>query len=451
MDSSDKKNGGSAPRVLLVAPTALDSAGCPIKQRRLHLPGLTLPQLAAATPADVDLRLVAETVEPIPYGERWDLVALTGMGSGLVRAWQIADRFRAGGTPVVIGGIAASLGDPELTLAHADSLVIGEADELWPRLLDDFRAGRIRRIYRMETPPPIDALATPRYELMNRRTLGRWRPVQATRGCPHRCRYCSVSAFCRQRYRKRPVERVIADIRAAKRHGTRYITFMDDNIGVDWDYCADLWKAMIPENVIWMSQCSLRIGEQPELLALARRSGCRMLSVGVESLDPDSLASVGKDWNDPARYLDGIEAMRRNGIDVSTEIMLGLDHDDHTVFERTYRFLMAAAISVPRIHILTPVPGTPLFDEFRSEGRLLSDDYSRYSGGQVVFQPAKMTADFLQKAYWTLYERLFSWSAILQRTGRNRAGLDGYMRALVVATNLHYRRHIARRIVPGIV
>jgi radical SAM superfamily enzyme YgiQ (UPF0313 family) len=417
----------------------------------MHLPGLTLPMLAALTPDEFDIRLIFETVEDIPYDEHWDLVGLTSMGSGLVRAWQIADEFRARGISVVIGGIAASLGDPEASLAHADALVIGEAEETWPRLLQDLLAGRLAKVYAMERPPSIENLPRPRYDLMQRRCFGRWRPVQATRGCPHRCTYCSVNAFFHHRYRKRPIDQLVEDVRAAKRYSTRYIAFMDDNIGVDWDYCARLWEALIPENIIWMSQCSLKIAEQPELLALAYRSGCRMLSVGIESTSVESLASVDKSWNHPENYLRAINSMRDHGIDVSTEIMVGLDGDDLSVFERTYAFLMEAAISVPRVHILTPVPGTPLYRDLESQGRLLSRDFSRYSGGQVVFRPSHIEPETLQQAYWDLYRQLFSWRAILHRTALNRARLNAYMRALVIGTNVHYRRQIGKKIVPGIV
>jgi radical SAM superfamily enzyme YgiQ (UPF0313 family) len=438
-------------RVLLVAPTALDYCGRPIKQRRLHLPGLTLPMLAAVTPADIDLRLVSETTEDIPFDEPWDLVGLTGMGSGIGRAWQIADAFRQRGRPVVIGGIAATLGDPAWTLAHADAVVCGEAEEIWPRVVADAAANRLQPVYRMAHPPPIDALPVPRYDLMNRWRLGLWRPVQATRGCPYPCRFCSVAAFSGRRYRKRPVDQVIRDVRAAKRSMSRYITFIDDNIGVDWDYCAELWEALIPERIIWMSQCSLHIADHPDLLALAYRSGCRLLSFGIESTNPASLEMIDKEWNRPDRYRDAVRAIRAQGIDVSTEMIIGLDADDASVFERTYRFLMDSAISVPRIHILTPVPGTPLFAQLQAEGRILSTDFSRYSGGQVVFRPRQLDAGELQAGYWKLYEQLFTWPAIWHRAVRNRAGLGAYMRGVVLAVNLHYRGHVRRRINPGIV
>ncbi|MGH7520079.1 MAG: B12-binding domain-containing radical SAM protein, partial [Gemmatimonadales bacterium] len=231
-------------RVLLVSPTALDSRGRPIKQRKVHLPGLTLPMLAAVTPPDVDLHLCCETAETIPFEEPWDLVGLTGMGSGIVRAWQIADEFKKRGATVVIGGIAASLADPDWSLAHADAVVLGEAEEVWPTVLSDAAAGRLRPIYRMPREPPIDQLPLPRYDLMKPSVYGAWRPVQATRGCPFTCTFCSITAFFQQHYRKRPIDQVVRDVRAAKATGTRYIAFIDDNIGVDWDYSAKLWAAL---------------------------------------------------------------------------------------------------------------------------------------------------------------------------------------------------------------
>src|SRR5262249_4106407 len=160
-----------------------------------------------------------------------------------VRAWQIADEFRKRGRKVVIGGIAASLAKPEWTLAHADSVVIGEAEETWPEVLRDARAGRLPPVYRSPQPPVIKTLPLPGYDLMRSGKFGWWSPVQATRGCPFTCTFCSVTAFFHQGYRKRPVAQVLRDVREAKRlRRSPYITFIDDNIGVDWDYCHELWK-----------------------------------------------------------------------------------------------------------------------------------------------------------------------------------------------------------------
>jgi radical SAM superfamily enzyme YgiQ (UPF0313 family) len=437
-------------RILLIAPTALDFHGRPVTQRRLHLPGLSLPALAAVTPPDHILRIVYETIEAIPYHEKWDLVGLTGMGSGIVRAWQIADRFRERGIRVVIGGIAASLLPPGWTLAHADILVIGEAEELWPRVLDDILRGMERPIYRMVRPPNVDVLPLPRYDLMNRSRMGFWRPVQATRGCPFQCRFCSVTAFFGGTYRKRPVRQVIENVRAAKKFGSHYIAFIDDNIAVDFDYCRELWEALIPEKIIWMSQCSLHITEHPDLMRLAHKSGCRMLSIGIESTAEESLWQIDKSWNRPARYSESITTLRSFGIEVSTEMIIGLDGDDTSVFRRTLDFIMANRIAVPRVHIITPVPGTPLFDQLRRDGRILSFDISNYTGGKSVFKPKAMSPEELQEGYWDLYANLFSWRSIVHRIVPNPARLGLYMRAVVWAANLKYKWHICRRISPGI-
>ncbi|HEU4335036.1 MAG TPA: radical SAM protein [Candidatus Eisenbacteria bacterium] len=441
----------SRPRVLLIGPTALDGAGRPIKQRKLYLPGLTLPMLAAAAPPHVDVRLCFESVHEIPYEEPWDLVALTGMGSGIVGAWRIADRFRARGVPVVIGGIAASLAPAEWTLAHADALVIGEAEEIWAGVVADAVAGRLQSTYRAERVPPIDSLPEPRYDLLDRARLGWWRPVQATRGCPYSCSYCSVTAFHTSGYRIRPVEQVVRDVRLAKRTGTRHIAFIDDNIAVDWDYCRRLWEALIPEKIVWMSQSSLQIAERPDMLALARRSGCRLLSFGIESTSEASLASVGKQWNRPGRYRDAVRAVRAHGIDVSTEMIVGFDGDDATVFERTLRFILDNEISVPRVHILTPIPGTPLFEQLERDGRILHRDFSRYTGGRAVFRPSGIEPDELERGFWEMYARLFTWRSIWKRVRRNPAALGPRMRAFVAGVNLHYRNHLAHGITPGIV
>jgi radical SAM superfamily enzyme YgiQ (UPF0313 family) len=438
-------------KILLVAPTALDSQGRPIKQRRLHLPGLTLPMLAAATPPGADIRLVSETVEDVPFDEPWDLVGLTGMGSGIVRAWHLADTFRRRGTTVVIGGIAASLGRPEWSLAHADAIVIGEAEELWPRVVADAAAGRLQSVYRSDRQPPIDALPIPRYDLMPSARHGLWRPVQATRGCPFPCTFCSVTSFFGSRYRKRPVDDVVRDVRAARRHGTRYIAFIDDNIAVDFEYCERLWTALVPERIIWMSQASLHIADRPDLLRLARRSGCRLLSFGIESTSDESLETIRKDFNRPSRYAAAIQTLRRHGIEVSTEMIIGLDCDDRSVFGKTFDFIMQNRIPVPRVHILTPVPGTPLYDAMEQDGRILTQDFSQCTGGHVTFRPKQLEPDELQSGYWRLYRELFSRRSIVARVRRNPASLGPYMRGVVWAVNLHYRSHIRHGITPGIV
>ena len=438
-------------KVLLITPTALDRHGQPIRKPRVFLPGLTLPMLAAVTPPEVEVTLHHDTIKEVPYDKHWDLVGITGMGNGIVRGWQIADEFRRRGVPVVLGGVAASLSDPELSLPHVDSIVIGEAEELWPQVVNDAAAGRLKTMYRAECRPPIESLPCPRYDLMRRGDHGFFCPVQATRGCPFHCSFCSVTSFFEGTYRKAPVEHVIRDVRAAKRRGFRYITFIDDNIGMDFDYAAQLWEALIPENITWVSQCSIQIADHPELLDLAHRSGCRLLSVGIESDNEATLEALNKKWNRPSRYTEAIARVREHGIDFSTEMIVGADGDDDRFAEKAFRFIMDHRIALPRVHILTPVPGTPMWDAMVEEGRIVSADYKLFSGSEVIYEPRDLDADALSRGFWQLSDQLFTWKSIRRRMSALPNGFGTLMRAFILGANLQYRWHVRQRISPGMV
>jgi radical SAM superfamily enzyme YgiQ (UPF0313 family) len=243
---------------------------------------------------------------------------------------------------------------------------------------------------------------------------------------------------------------VIRDIEAARRDASRYIAFIDDNMSADLDYCAELWEALIPMNIIWMTQCSIELGEHPELLRLAYRGGCRLVSIGLESTSERSLKTVGKAWNQPDRYHEMISAFRQSGIEVSTEMIVGFDSDDITALENTREFILANRIAVPRVHILTPIPGTPLFAQLERAGRIIRRDFESYTGSHAVFRPNSIDAEGLEKSYWELYERLFSWRSICRRLIPAHTSPGLYMRAVVWAANIRYRRHVKARISPGI-
>jgi radical SAM superfamily enzyme YgiQ (UPF0313 family) len=437
-------------KLLLIIPSALDSSGKPVKLKKLMLPSVTMLMLAAVTPASFRIQVIYETVEDIPFSEHWDLVGITGMGSGSVRAWQIADAFRGKGVKVVIGGIGPSISDPESTLEHADALVIGEADELWPVLLEDFRKGVMKRIYKAERPPDMATLPTPRFDLLNLKKMGFFRSIQATRGCPFTCSFCSIAAFSNGSYRKRPVDKVIEDIRAVKKSGSRYIVIVDDNLFFDLDYNRELWEALIPEKITWISSSTIHIADYPEMVNLAHRSGCCMLSIGIESLDNKNLKDVHKTWNQPDKYIKAIEVLRKNGIMVSSSMMMGLDHDTIHTFRQVFDFIMESHVPIPRIMIFTPIPGTPAFDSLEKENRIINRDFSKYTGGQVVFQPRHMTPRELQEGYWKLYTDLFTRKNIFRRMSRNIPGQNPLIIAGLFVTNFNYRRFIRNRVVPGI-
>jgi radical SAM superfamily enzyme YgiQ (UPF0313 family) len=437
-------------KLLLIVPSALDSHGQPVKLKKLLLPSITMPMLAAVTPDYVRIKIIYETIEDIPYGEKWDLVGLTGMGSGSFRAWQIADEFRARGVKVVIGGVGPSLFDPEITLKHADSIFIGEAEETWTQLLEDLKNGKLHRIYKPLKPPDMSKLPTPRYDLMNLKRMGFMRSVQCTRGCPYRCKFCSVATFSNGSYRKKPVEKVIDDVRAVKKTGSRYIVFIDDNFFYDPDYTKELWEALVPEKIIWISSSTIHIADHPDILTLAYKSGCRLLSVGIETLDNENLKEVNKTWNHPEEYTSAIETLRKHGIMVSSSMMLGLDSDHVGTFNQVFDFLMGNHIPIPRIQIFTPIPGTPIYNSLEKENRIINRDYSKYTAGNVVFQPKNMEPEELLNGYWNLYSKLFRTKNIVHRMSKNIIGQNPLIVAGLFVTNYNYQKHIHNRVVPGI-
>jgi len=437
-------------RLLLVVPSALDANGEPVKHRKLLLPSITMPMLAAVTPDFVSVTIIYETIEDIPYKGDWDLVGITGMGSGSVHAWHIADEFRKNGVKVVLGCIGPSLSDPEVSLEHADSVVIGEADEIWEQLIIDFLNGHLQKIYTQGKLSDMDKLPSPRYDLMNLGKMGFMRSAQATRGCPFACRFCSVSAFYGGNYRKRKVDMVIQDIKAAKKTGSRYVTFIDDNIFFDLNYNRELWKALIPEKIIWISSSTMHIANYPELIKLAYRSGCRLLSIGIESLDTGNVKSLHKNWNQPDSYIKAIQILRSNKIMVSASIMVGMDNDTPDTFRNIFEFVMKGHIPIPRIMIITPIPGTPFYSSLEKENRIISRDFSQYTGGKVVFIPKNMSPEELEEGYWDLYTKLFCIRNIFRRMSRNIRGQKPLIIAALFIVNFNYRSQIMKRNVPGI-
>ena len=438
--------------ILLITPTALDSNGKPIKRSKLLIPAITMAVIAAVTPNNSNIKLIYETVEKIPFDDVWDIIGITGMGSGTVRAWQIADEFKKRGSKavIVLGGIGPSLLDPDISLKHVDTIVIGEAEKIWPELIKDFEKGELKRIYIMDSPPQINDIPTPRYDLINTKKIGFMRTLQATRGCPMRCEFCSISAFFEGSYRKMSVANVIQNIRTAKKTGSRYFAFLDDNIYGDQKYCEELFEALIPEKIIWVSQCSINITKNPDILKLARQSGCRILSFGLESIEPSSLEVLNKSWNHPEEYKNSFCITREHGIEVAVSMMLGADGDTISTFQNVYNFIMDNHIVLPKLYILTPMPGTPLYDSLKAQNRIITEDLIKYTGGFVVYKPNKISADSLEKKYWELYSKLHSYVNIIERIRHNPAKLEPILRIGILAMNFHNKIHIAKRIVPGL-
>ncbi len=443
-------------RLLLIQSTPYDGIGAdaqPVKKKRLYFVGLGLPLLAALTPEDWEVEIILETIEDIPFDREVDLVAIGSMGHAVVRSLDIAARFREQGTPVVLGGYMVSL-MPEEALKHADAVVIGDAEHTWPRVLRDFDRGELGGLYRppAETPEGVYHTPSPRFDLIVNKSIGDFLPVQAGRGCPRSCSFCSVACLYRGRYLQRPIEEVIRDVKQIKALGFNKFLLLDDNIVADRRYLLDLCDRLRPLGMQWLSQCDVTIARDESALQALADSGCIALSFGLESLSEESLSGMNKGWADASAYPDLLSRIRRAGIDLSTEMVVGGEGDTVETIMRTADFIRKQRIVVPRFYILTPIPGTPYYDEMKRSGRLVHVEIMRYNGSEAVHHPAKMTAAELTETYWALYEKVFAIGQILQRTLFRKQALRQPGRALFyLGVNLYYRYQIKRRIPPNII
>jgi radical SAM superfamily enzyme YgiQ (UPF0313 family) len=390
------------------------------KGRLIRFPQLTMPLLAALTPGDVEIHHTDEIVSPVSFDRDADLVGITTTTCSAPHAYEIADEFRGRGVPVVFGGPHPTL-MPHEAARHADSVLIGEAEGVWPTLIGDFQEGRLKRFYRASSPPTLAGMPWARRELIERRAYGRGVLI-ATRSCPYACGYCMLPHFYHHQYRCRPSEEVIAEAASLQE---KALIFWDDNIIGNPDYARELFRRLIPLRKRWTSQATFNIVDHDDLVQIAAASGCEALFIGLESISAASLQETGKAFNKPRRYLDGIKKLHDAGIAVQTGLVFGFDHDDVTVFERTLAFLEKAGVDVASIGSLTPFPGTPIFRKLEEEGRILTRDWSKYNARtDVVFQPRQMTPDQLQAGVEWVTKQFYSLSSISRRLlARSRTGL----------------------------
>ena len=399
-------------KLLLIQASSFLPDGRVFRPPTTPYPGLALPLLAALTPPDFDVELVDDCREDAVAERSCDLVGISAMTPQAPRAYQIADIYRARGKKVVIGGFHASL-QPEEAAHHADAVVVGEGDEIWSDVIQDFREGRLKPFYKSDHLADLSKLPTPRYDLVReyKYSMKVW-PVQTTRGCPMGCDFCSVTQFYGRSYRHRPVEHVVRDVKAT---GSRYIFFIDDNLAATRRYALELFRALKPLKLMWGCQANISVARDTELLRQAYEAGCFTMFIGVESINPESLESVNKVCNHVEEYHELLTNMLKAGITPMVSMIMGLDGDGPDVFRETYQFLMDLHIPLAYFFILTPAPGTVLFERLVAAGRLFHRDWSRYNGDEVIIQPTKMTPRQLEEGFWWLYRRFYSLPAIVRR------------------------------------
>jgi radical SAM superfamily enzyme YgiQ (UPF0313 family) len=422
---------------------------------------LSLPTLAALTPREVDVRIIDENIEDIDFDDPVDLVGITFVSFMAGRAYSIADAFRARGVFVVIGGVHATVATDEAA-QHADAVIVGEAEAVWPQVLSDFRARKTRPLYRCETPPDLQSLVIPRWDLVSSKYY--ISPlVQTTRGCNFDCDFCTIrSLFGPPRHK--PVEHVIREIQELNKHkyvpGPLKLMFADDNIIASVPYAKRLFRAMIPLKLGWNSQASINIAHDDELLDLARRSGCDALLIGFESVSQKSLDSVNKGrLNRVASFGSSIEKIHAKGINIYPFIVFGFDNDDSSVFQETVDFIQELGLDFPIFNLLTPIQGTRLHARMQAEGRLLPATWEQMDGYHVGMRPKLMSPEELRRGFLWSITTAYSHEAIFDRlnksylSGASRGATKDYIARVVVSvilgkrllgSDLETRRFIAR-------
>jgi radical SAM superfamily enzyme YgiQ (UPF0313 family) len=398
---------------------------------------LTLPTLAALVPAGLNARVTCldEGIEQVDADLQADLVGLTVITGTAPRAYQLADHFRARGITVVLGGPHVTL-LPDEAQRHADSVVVGYAEESWPRLLHDFCNHRLKPRYHQAPDFQLAGYPFPdRSVLPNRRYLTS-DVFEATRGCVHNCSFCVVPAAWGRRPWQKPVDEVVEDI---QRNRARRAIFVDLNLIADRNYAARLFQALIPLKIHWYGLSTTILCDDHELLDLAAVSGCRGLLMGLESITGESLKRSHKGFNRPDLYPRVVQQLHQRGISLQACFVFGLDDDPPDIFEKTARFAVDAGIDLPRFAVITPFPGTHLFQQLESEGRILTRNWELYDGQHVVFQPARMTADRLQDGTELAWKYTYSWRNMARRIRHSPA-----RRSLAWITNLGYRHYAYR-------
>ncbi|MGB4599460.1 MAG: radical SAM protein [Trichlorobacter sp.] len=376
-------------------------------------PTLSLAALAAVTPQQWDVAFHDDAIRPVDFDSDADLIALTAMTAQANRAYQLADAFRARGKTVVMGGFHAS-NLPDEALQHVDSVVVGEGELAWPQLLADYQAGRLQRTYRADGLIDTALIPPARRELFKGSGHFFTNTIQTTRGCPFDCEFCSVTAFYGRKYRKRPVEQVLAELEQLRKVNS-FVFFVDDNIVADRRYSLPLFEEMKGMGIKWLSHAPIDFAEDRELLKAAGDSGCVGMFVGFESLNQDSLAAMGKVTNKAESYKEYAQQFRDHGIGILGSFVMGCDDDTPAVFEQTLRFCEDARLEAAIFPILTPYPGTTVRKRLEAEGRIFNNNWQDYDMEHVTFQPKGMSVKELQDGYDRICRSFYSFGSMYRR------------------------------------
>lgn len=422
-------------KILLVMPNAgiHRIAFGPVRMSFREAP-LTLTTLAALVPSELNAKItiIDESVQTVPFDKDFNIVGISCLTGTARRAYEIADRFRANGSTVVLGGVHVTL-RPDEAAEHADAIVVGFAETSWPQLLRDSMNGDVKSVYRSESVN-LANLPLPRRDLQ--KSFGYMAPntVFATRGCKQACDFCTVASIPFG-WHTRPIPQVVDEIRQIR---SSRIVFNDVSITEDRSYACELFSAMIPLRKKWGGLAKINIAEDDELLDLTAKSGCVYLLIGFETLGRKGLAGINKSFNSRIDYRSAVQKLHDRGIIVQGCFILGLDQDGKEVFEQTVEAVNELRIDIPRFAIYTPYPETKAFARLQSEGRLLHQFWPHYDTQHVVFEPRHMSPKELDDGFRWTYRKTFTLASIAKRTIGSRHF------PITFLGNLAYRMYVRR-------
>ncbi len=379
-------------------------------KRRLMIP-LALPTIAALTPGNFDIRIFDEEIESLPEDIKPDIVGITTLAATAKRAFILGDKYVKLGAKVVYGGPFASY-LPDEALKHGDSVVIGEAEGQWERLLTDFEEGQLKSIYQSETRVPYRTQKMPRWDLVNMKRIFQV-AIQVSRGCPFNCDFCLVSKMFGRSMRYRDIGNVVEEIIAAP---SKYFFFVDDNLTINKKYAKELMKALIPLNISWGCMCSIDVANDEELLQLMADAGCFNILIGFESLNKASLQETEKKHNQGGEiFEEAIEKITSAGIHINASFVVGFDHDTLEEFDRIYNFTLKNHLPFVNLHILNAPPGTGLHERCAREGRLSGYDPDLGVGHFPNMDYKNMSQIDIFDKYMETVTRLYSFDVIRKK------------------------------------
>lgn len=400
--------------------------------KRLMSPSLSLVTLASLTPKPHIVYIEDENIRPINFTDNPDLVGITVNVDTTYRAFNISKIYRERGIKVIFGGIHASA-NPDSMLDHCDSVCIGEAEKVWTPILDDFSNDNLKPKYYYSETTDLREVPLPNWNLISQNKYLYNNIIVTSRGCPFKCEFCYNSCdYTIKKYRFRPIENVLAEVKALKRNR---IMFIDDNLFGNISWTEELIKNLKPLNLYWHAAVSANIVKHPDLIQRMASSGCKSLFIGFESINNKSIDSIHKTQNNINEYDKLIELLHDNRIMINASLVFGFDYDTKDTFDQTLEWLISNKIETMTAHILTPYPGTKIYNRLIQENRIFDFDLSKYNTSNVVFYPKNMTPEELAKGYLKIYNDFYSFNNIFKRKPDNKELVAPYF-----IFNLGYRK-----------